>query len=51
MTAKPLAAAQKASSEKALPKAGEKVGIVMTILGMTSLFASVKLFRKGREGQ
>lgn len=51
VTAKPLAAAQKASSEKALPKAGEKAGIVMTILGMTSLFASVKLFRKGREGQ
>lgn len=51
VTAKPLAAAQKASSEKALPKAGEKAGIVMAILGMTSLFASVKLFRKGREGQ
>ncbi|MDV5972846.1 hypothetical protein FMV2238Y02_03710 [Streptococcus canis] len=48
--AKPLATAPK-KVEKNLPKAGEKAGFVMTMLGITSMFASFNLFGKGKEKQ
>ena len=50
VAAKPLATAPK-KVEKTLPKAGEKAGFVMTMLGITSMFASFSLFGKGKEKQ
>ncbi|MGG6796779.1 UNVERIFIED_CONTAM: endonuclease/exonuclease/phosphatase family protein [Streptococcus canis] len=50
VAAKPLATAPK-KVEKNLPKAGEKAGFVMTMLGITSMFASFNLFGKGKEKQ
>ncbi|GAA0061116.1 UNVERIFIED_CONTAM: endonuclease/exonuclease/phosphatase family protein [Streptococcus canis] len=50
VAAKPLATAPK-KVEKTLPKAGEKAGFVMTMLGITSIFASFSLFGKGKEKQ
>ncbi|MGG6795011.1 UNVERIFIED_CONTAM: endonuclease/exonuclease/phosphatase family protein [Streptococcus canis] len=50
VAAKPLATAPK-KVEKTLPKAGEKAGFVMTMLGITSMFASFNLFGKGKEKQ
>lgn len=50
VAAKPLATAPK-KVEKPLPKAGEKAGFVMTMLGITSMFASFSLFGKGKEKQ
>lgn len=50
VAAKPLATVPK-KVEKTLPKAGEKAGFVMTMLGITSMFASFSLFGKGKEKQ